>query len=124
MVFTAGPPLYVGRIYTAGPTFMAGVIHPGPQLYGWGHTSGAPGLRPAGLLNWGPRFMAGGLTSGAQGLWLGLRPRVTRYSHIRGLRFTAGVMYPGPQVYNWGTHIQGPRFTAGGLFTASRSGGV
>lgn len=71
MVFTGGPPLYVGRSYIRGPSFMAGVIYPGPQVYGWVHTSGAPDLQLAGL-NWGPRFMAGGLTTEAQGLRLGL----------------------------------------------------
>ena len=86
---------------------MAGVIYPVPQVYGWVHTSRAPGLRLVGL-NRGPRFMAGGLTSRARGLRLGeayLHPglQVYGWGHTSGaLGLRLGDSHPGPQLYGWG----------------------
>lgn len=91
----------------AGPSSMAGVIYPGLQVYGWVHTSRAPGLRLVGLKR-DPRFMAGGLISGARGLRLGevyLHPglQVYGWGHTSGaLGLRLGDPHPGPQVYGWG----------------------
>ena len=44
------------------PHFMSD-LHPGPQLYGWGHTSRTPGLWLGSYIR-GPRFTTGGLKLG------------------------------------------------------------